>query len=115
MSKSEDKSVFNRRYFLNTGLAAPVAASTMSTAAAWEGSAVALPAAAGPETARPSIIRVTGTQSAPPLRKPWQNCIAVDLPATLLRADLQGHLAKLRRDIGYRYGRTYALLACPVF
>lgn len=110
MSKSEDKSVFNRRNFLKTGLAASVAAGTMSTAAAWEGSAVALPTGAGPEAACPTIIRVTGTQSAPPLRKPWQNCIAVDLPGTLLRADLQSHLAKLRRDIGYRYVRTYAIL-----
>jgi xylan 1,4-beta-xylosidase len=110
MSKSEDTSPFNRRNFLKTGLAASVAASTMSAAAAWEGSPPALPAAAGSETARPSIIQVTSTRSASPLRKPWQNCIAVDLPSTLLRADLQNHLAKLRREIGYRHIRAYAFL-----
>ncbi len=107
MSKSEDKSPFNRRNFLKTSLVASVAASTMSAAAAWEGSAAALPAVTGPGTAHPSVIGVTRTRSAPPLKKPWQNCIAVDLPATLLRADLQSHLAKLHRDIGYRYIRTY--------
>src|SRR6185437_7639913 len=108
MSKSEDKSPFNRRYFLKTSLAASVAASTMSAAGAWEGPSAALPA--GAEIARSAIIAVTGRESAPPLRKPWQNCIAVDLPSTLLRADLQSHLAKLKRDIGYRHIRAYAFI-----
>jgi len=60
MSKSEDKSPFNRRNFLKTSLAASVAASTMSAGAAWEGPPPAQ--MAGAETAHTSIIKVTGTK-----------------------------------------------------
>lgn len=102
MNESEDKSVFNCRNLLKTSLAASVAASTMSAAAAWEGSPAALPAVAGSETARPFIIRVAGKQSTSPWESLGKNCIAVDLPATLLRADLQSRLARLQREIGYR-------------
>ena len=96
-----------RRDFLKTSLVTSVAATTVGVAAAGENSAAMPWATTDPETGRPSVIRVTNAGSAPPLRKPWQNCIAVDLPATLLRADLQSHLAKLQRDIGYRHIRTY--------
>ncbi len=91
-----------RRDFLKTSLVTSVAAAAVGVAAAGQETA-ALP---NSETERPSLITVTNTSSAR-LRKPWQNCIAVDLPATLLRSDLQSHLAKLQRHIGYRHIRTY--------
>ena len=58
---------------------------------------------------RPSLISVTDATPSAPLRKPWKNAIATGHAHLLLRADLQSHLAKLQRDIGYRYCRFHGL------
>ena len=87
----------------------PLRRPLIGVATAGENTPPAPSAATDAKTGRPSLIRVTNTSFAP-LRKPWKNTIAVDLPATLLRADLQSQLAKLQRNIGYRYIRTYGFL-----
>lgn len=109
MSNPTNQNEFNRRDFLKTSLVASVAATTVGVATAGENTPPAPSAATDAKTGRPSLIRVTNTSFAP-LRKPWKNAIAVDLPATLLRANLQSQLAKLQRNIGYRYIRTYGFL-----
>ena len=75
------KNAFNRRDFLKTSLAASVAATTVGMAAMGESTAVR----AESKAENPSIITVTGAQAAPPLRKPWKNATAVDVPVLLLR------------------------------
>ena len=110
MSKPSNQNEFNRRDFLKTSLVASVAATTMGVATAGENAPDAPSPTTGSQTERPALIRVTSAKPGAPLRKPWRNAIAVDLPATLLRADLQSHLAKLQRNLGYRYIRTYGFL-----
>lgn len=109
MSTPKNGNEFNRRDFLKTSLAASVAATTVGVAAAQENTPAAASATTPSNAGRPSLIRVTNAPPAQPLRKPWKNAIAVDVPPTLLRADLQNHLAALQRVIGYRYCRTYGL------
>jgi len=108
VSNPTNQNEFNRRDFLKTSLVASVAATTVGVATAGENAAAAPSATTDSETGRPSLIRVTNSSVAP-LGKPWKNAIAVDVPVTLLRADLQSHLAKLQRQIGYRYCRAYGL------
>jgi xylan 1,4-beta-xylosidase len=95
-----------RREFLKTSLVTSVAAATVGVAALGES------AAATPESKaeHPSIITVSSAEPSAPLRKPWKNAIAVDLPLLLLREDLQSHLAILQREIGYRHCRTFGFL-----
>jgi xylan 1,4-beta-xylosidase len=45
----------------------------------------------------------------PPLRMPWKNCIAVGRAYELLRQDLLEHLAKVQREIGFRYCRFHGI------
>lgn len=104
-----NKNEFNRRDFLKTGLVASVAASTMGVATAGENSGDAPPAATDSKTERRSLIRVTSAKPGAPLRKPWKSAIATGHAHLLLRADLQSQLAKLQRDIGYRYFRCHGL------
>ena len=100
---------FNRRDFLKTSLVASVAAGTMGAATAGENIPDA-PAAATDSTTGPrSLIRVGNAKPGGPLRKPWKSAIATGHAHLLLRADLQSHLAKLQRDIGYRYFRCHGL------
>ena len=104
--ESPGQSNTTRREFLKTSLATSVAAATVGAAAMGEG------AAATPESKaeRPSILTVTNTGPFAPLRRPWKNAIAVDVPLMLLRENLQSYLAILQRDIGYRYCRTFGFL-----
>lgn len=95
-----------RREFLKTSLAASAAATTVGMAAMGESAATRTES----NEEHPSTIAVTGAKPLAPLRKPWKNAIAVDVPLMLLREDLQSHLAILQRDIGYRHCRTFAFL-----
>jgi len=108
MSTSPNHNEFNRRDFLKTGLVASVAATTVGVATAAD--APTPPATAPDAKSDPlSVISVTNNASAP-LRKPWKNAIATGHAHLHLRSDLQSHLAKLQRDIGYRYCRFHGLL-----
>jgi xylan 1,4-beta-xylosidase len=109
MAKPKNMNEFNRRDFLKTSLVASVAATTVGVATAAENTPAASSATTGSKTEPQSIISVTNAKPSAPLRKPWKNAIAVDVPLTLLRADLQSHLELLQRAIGYRYCRTYGL------
>jgi hypothetical protein len=95
-----------RREFLKTSFVTSVAAAAVGTTAMGESAAATPESKAEP----PSIITVTNTGPSAPLRKPWKNAIAVDLPLLLIREDLQHYLAILQRDIGYRYCRTFGFL-----
>lgn len=44
-----------------------------------------------------------------PLCHPWRTCIAVGRAYDLMRADLRDHLARLQREMGYRYCRFHAV------
>ncbi|MGD0743576.1 MAG: twin-arginine translocation signal domain-containing protein [Verrucomicrobiota bacterium] len=109
MSKLQNQNELNRRDFLKTSLVASVGAVTVGVAAAGENTSAAPSATPGSKTEPQSIIRVTNAKPGALLRKPWKNAIGVDVTVTLLRADLQSHLAKLQRDIGFRHCRTYAM------
>lgn len=55
------------------------------------------------------MIALDPTQLSAPLRRPWQNGIAVGRAYDLTRADLLAHLAWLQREIGFRTCRFHAV------
>ena len=95
----------SRREFLKTSLVTSVAATAVGMTAMGDSAA----ARTESSTENPSIIAVTGAQSAPPLRKPWKSAIATGYAPLLLREDLQDQLAILQRDIGFRYCRFHGM------
>jgi len=44
-----------------------------------------------------------------PLKMPWKNCISVGRAQNLLRADILEHLARVQKEIGFRYCRFHAI------
>jgi len=91
----------SRRDFLKSSLISSVATAALGvTVAAQE-------VISSDNTDHRSFITVSSAAPSMPLRKPWKNAIAVDVPLLLLREDLQDHLATLQRVIGYRYCRIY--------
>src|ERR1017187_3403406 len=60
------------------------------------------------ELRRRDMIELTSS-NLPPLRMPWKNCIAVGRAYELLRRDLLEHLAKVQREIGFRYCRFHGI------
>jgi beta-xylosidase len=54
------------------------------------------------------MIELTSS-NLPPLRMPWKNCIAVGRAYELLRQDLLEHLAKVQREISFRYCRFHGI------
>jgi len=55
-----------------------------------------------------NAVTVSSHPSLPALRHPWSKCITVGRAYELLRADLQEHLLRLKKEFDYRFIRFHA-------